>query len=82
MTTNNFELTEEEYNALKGMYNSEGFGIFMRLIDDLTSSLYSKAVDAKTANDVVIKSMAEIRGLANAKTVCYNALVQNRHNYE
>lgn len=80
--SNSFELNKEEYNAIKALYTSEGFSIYMRLLDDMTASLYSKSIDIKTPNDVVIKSMAEIRGIANAKNACYNAIVQNKHNHE
>ena len=75
---NLFEITsEEEYNELKGMYQSEGFSIYLRLLDSLVGSLYNKAIDDKTRDEQIISSMHTIKGLTMAKNTCYNALKEN-----
>ena len=61
-----FELnSEEEYNELNNMYRSEGFGIYLRLLDSLIGQKYNKIVDDKTDEKEIIKLVNQMNGIGN-----------------
>ena len=80
---NLFEISNEfEFNALKDTYGSEGFRIYMRLIDSLIATQYNKITDDKTSNDDILMLVNQIKGLSKAKESIFNALKENEHKFE
>ena len=80
---NNFDIgSSEEYNKLNDTYRSEGFGIFLRLIDASIGQLYNKVVDDKTSDSDVLKFVNQIKGLGVAKNICFNAIKENEYKYK
>ena len=78
-----FEITsEEEYNQLKNMYRSEGFGTYLRLLDSLIGQTYNRIIDDKSKNDEVINLVQRIKGLSQAKDICFNALKENESKFK
>ena len=67
----------DEYNQLKNMYQSEGFAVFLRLINESMNQLHGKIMDNKTSRDDVINCVNNMKGLATAKDICFNALKEN-----
>jgi len=77
---NLFEVTtEEELAQLKGMYQSEGFGIYLRLLDSIVGQLYNKTVDDKTSDSDIVNNINKIKGVALAKNACFNAIKESEN---
>ena len=74
--------SEEEYNQLKSMYQSEGFGIYLRLLDSLIGQKYNKIMDDKTGGEEVIKLVNQVKGVTSSKEVCFNILKEAEVNYK
>ncbi len=74
--------SEEEYHNLSGTYRSEGFGVYLRLVDASIGTLYSKVIDGKTSDSDVVKFVNQIKGLTEAKNLCFNALKENEYKYK
>jgi hypothetical protein len=80
---NSFGLDNElEYNKLISTYKSEGFGIYLRLLDSVIGQLYNKVVDDKTDDATVIKLVNQIKGLGVAKNICFNAIKENEFKFK
>ncbi len=71
----------DEYNQLKNMYQSEGFAVFLRLVDDSMNQLHGRIMDSKTSRDDVINCVNNMKGLATAKDICFNALKENESRF-
>ncbi len=73
--------SEEEYYQLKNMYQTEGFGIYLRLLDSVIGQMYNKVVDDKTPDSEVLKIVNQIKGIGVAKNMCFNAIKENEFKF-
>jgi len=74
--------SSEEYLQLKATYQSEGFGVYLRLLDSVIGQKYNKVVDEKTGDGEVLKLVNQIIGLGVAKNISFNAIKENEFKFK
>ncbi len=72
----------QEFLELKATYQSEGFGVYLRLLDSVIGQLYNKVVDDKTSDADVLRFVNQIKGLSVAKNISYNAIKENEFKFK
>lgn len=70
--------SEEEYNQLVTMYNSNGFALYQQLI----AGEIMKNYQAMLKGGVNLEdTLGKIRGLTIAETIAYNIIKENEEKY-
>ena len=76
-------LEQSEYNALKAMYHSEGYGIFIRLIDEQINVNLGKLLGGSDLSESQLSGIIyKMRGMGKARSLVDNTLKEEGHKHE
>ncbi len=76
-------MSESEYNALKALYKSEGFGIMVRLIDEQINISLGKLLGSTVSDkDELFAIINVMKGLGKSRSLVESILKEEKVNYE
>ena len=76
-------MEESEYNALKALYKSEGYGIMVRLIDEQINVNLGKLLGSTVSDkDELFAIINVMKGLGKSRSLVENILKEEKVNYE
>lgn len=76
-------MSEGEYNALKALYKSEGFGVMVRLIDEQINVNLGKLLGSTVSDkDELFAIINVMKGLGKSRSLVENILKEEKVNYE
>lgn len=76
-------IDENEYNALKALYKSEGYGIMVRLIDEQINVNLGKLLGSTVSDkDELFAIINVMKGLGKSRSLVENILKEEKVNYE
>ena len=77
------EISTEEYNDLKALYASKGFGIMIRLLDEQINMNLSGMLSGSASKDSELSAtINKMRGLAKARNLIQSILKEEEHKHE
>lgn len=77
------EISTEDYNDLKALYASKGFGIMIRLLDEQINMKLSGMLSSPNAKDSELSAIINnMRGLGKARNLVQSILKEEEHKHE
>ena len=76
-------MERSEYMALKDMYHSEGYGIFIRLLDEQINVNLGKLLGGNDLTEsTTFGIIHKMRGLGKTRSLIENTLKEEEHKHE